>query len=76
MQNGPGQIESAAAGGFERTKPSNFAASASRRACFHWLSSRPSDCRYPYGGDKEGEAITFWAIRGSPARAIARRIFI
>jgi GcrA cell cycle regulator len=33
-------------------------------------------CRYPYGGDKEDKAITFAAIRSSPARAIARRIFI
>lgn len=34
----------------------------------------PGDCRYPYGGDKEGEEIAFAVIRASPARAIARRM--
>jgi GcrA cell cycle regulator len=33
------------------------------------LDLEPDDCRYPYGGDKEGEAITFCAhpkMPGSP----------
>jgi GcrA cell cycle regulator len=34
------------------------------------------DCRYPYGGDKEGEAITFCAIRAARAQATALRISI
>src|SRR5450631_1252486 len=28
-------------------------------AVFHCWISNPGDCRYPYGGDEEGEAITF-----------------
>jgi GcrA cell cycle regulator len=33
------------------------------------------DCRYPYGGDQDGEAITFVVSRATRARATARRIF-
>lgn len=35
----------------------------------------PADCRYPYGGDKDGEEITFCGHPRQPgAPAIARRM--
>ena len=34
------------------------------------------DCRYPYGRDEEGQAITFCGHPQRSAQAIARRIFI
>ena len=37
----------------------NSAASTSNRAICRCWNSKPGDCRYPYGGDEEGEAITF-----------------
>jgi GcrA cell cycle regulator len=35
----------------------------------------PADCRYPYGGDVEGEPITFCGHARQKAPAIACRIF-
>jgi GcrA cell cycle regulator len=40
------------------------------------LELKPDDCRYPYGGDKEGEPIVFCGHPRREGRAIARRIFI
>jgi hypothetical protein len=40
------------------------------------LDLESGDCRYPYGGDEDGEAITFAAMSGVRIQATARRIFI
>ena len=61
---------------FERTEPPNCAASKSSRAIFRCSISKPGDCRYPYGGDAEGEAITFCGHAAATVPAIACRIFI
>ena len=42
-----------------RSNRLNFAAPKFLRATSHWSNSKRSYCRYPYGGDEEGEAITF-----------------
>ena len=45
---------------------SSSAASTSSRAMLSLMELERGDCRYPYGGDKDGEAITFC---GHPRRA-------
>jgi len=35
----------------------------------------PDDCRYPYGGDQEGEASPFAVARSAQAQAIVRSTF-
>ena len=40
------------------------------------LQLEPGDCRYPYGGDAEGEAITSAVDRVAMSPAIARPIFV
>lgn len=41
---------------------------------FTLIELERGDCRFPYGGDMDGEAITSAATRAEKARAIARRI--
>jgi GcrA cell cycle regulator len=43
----------------ESVEPVNLRCVEIIHAVFHCWISNPGDCRYPYGGDEEGEAITF-----------------
>ena len=42
---------------FKRIDIVKFAASRSIRAMFRLADLEPDDCRYPYGGDEEGELL-------------------
>ena len=49
----------------KRPSRSSCAAWRSNRGISPWSNLERGDCRYPYGGDEEGEAITFC---GHPCR--------
>ena len=44
---------------FKEIKPVKLRCVGSSRGISPWSSWSSGDCRYPYGGDEEGEAITF-----------------
>jgi len=61
---------------FERTENRQAPLRRDRSApLFRFTELEPDDCRYPYGGDQEGEAITFCGRPAAPRLKLLRSTF-
>jgi GcrA cell cycle regulator len=48
---------------FERTEPAKLRYAEVEPRHLSLMQLAPGDCRYPYGGDEEGEAVTFCGLK-------------
>ena len=60
---------------FEKIKPKKLRCVKIEPRHLSLTDLEHGDCRYPYGGDEEGEPSPFAATRAATVRATARRIF-